>query len=71
MITYIKNKVFRVKNKKTGNVYDCFAEMVDLNCNGHYILRFNIGTINYQGWHNWRCEYDNDKFNKDYEIIGE
>ena len=35
--------IMRVRHRKTGEVYSCFVQAVDLNFNGEYMLRYNIG----------------------------
>ena len=63
--------IFSVKRKDSGKVYDCFAQMVDLNFNGRYVLRYNIGRNTYHdGFINEFCVYDNDEFNEKYEVVG-
>ena len=64
----IENSI-KIKERKTGKVYDCFAQMVDLNYNGKYTLLYNIGINGYNEWTNICCIYDNDEFNANYEAI--
>ena len=59
----------RVKDKKTGKIYDCIVQSVDINFSGKYSLRYNIGIENYQGFHSIHCIYENDTFNEMYEVI--
>ena len=59
----------KVRDKRTGKVYDCIPQIVDLNFNGRYELRYNIGINGYTEWSNVCCVYDNDVFNRDYEVI--
>lgn len=61
--------MMKIKNRKTGKIYDCFTQAVDLNFNGKYVLRYVIGIENFQGFHNVCCEYDNDRFNDEYEVL--
>ena len=44
-------------------------DIKNLNFNGNYVLRYNIGIENYQGFNSIHCIYDNDTFNKIYEVI--
>lgn len=59
----------KVRNKETNKTYDCIVQAVDLNFSGHYYMRYNIGIENYQGFHSIHCIYDNEEFNKTYEVI--
>ena len=59
----------KVKDRKTEKIYDCIAQAVDINFCGKYSLRYNIGIENYQGFHSIHCIYDNETFNKMYEVI--
>ncbi len=62
-------KVISRTGKHDGLPMDCIVQAVDLNFNGKYVMRYNIGVRNYQGFHSSLCIYDNDKFNEEYEII--
>ena len=59
----------KVKNRKTEKTYDCIIQAVDVNHNGNYVLRYNIGIENYQGFNSIHCIYDNETFNAMYEVI--
>ena len=61
----------RVRRRDTGEEYDCFPQAVDLNFNGRYVLRYNIGINGYSEWSNICCVYDNDEFNERYEVTRE
>ena len=61
----------KVKDKKTNKLYDCIVQSVELNFDGNYYMRYNIGIQNYQGFHNIHCIYNNEEFNKTYEVIKE
>ena len=61
--------MMKIKNRNTGKTYDCIAQAIDLNFDGNYSLRYNIGIENYQGFNSIHCIYDNDTFNKMYEVI--
>ena len=60
-------ETMRIVERKTGKEFDCFTQMVDLNFNGRYILRYVIGIKNFQGFHNIECCYDNDQFDTRFE----
>lgn len=64
----IKN-TFTVRNKATGQRFSCIPQMVDLCCNGKYVLRYNIGINGYTEWSFIEAIYDNDTFNREYEVI--
>ena len=66
----IENTI-KIKDRKTGKIYDCFAQIVDINFNGKYSLRYNIGINGYNEWSFIHAIYDNDEFNKKYEVISE
>ena len=61
----------RIKNRNSGRIYDCFTQAVDVNFDGNYILRYNIGIENYLGFNSVYFIYDNDTFNKMFEVISE
>ena len=42
--------MMKIKNRNTGKIYDCFTQAVDVNFDGNYVLRYNIGIENYQGF---------------------
>lgn len=65
----IENTI-KVRDKKTGMTYDCFPQMVDINFNGRYSLRYNIGIMGFTEWTFIHAIYDNDTFNEKYEVIG-
>ena len=60
-----------VKDRKTNETYDALVQSVDLNFNGKYILRYSIGIQGHNEFHFLHCGYDNDDFNKRYEVIKE
>lgn len=64
----IENTI-KIRNRKSGEIYDCFAQAVDLNFNGRYVLRYNIGINGYNEWTCVCCEYSNDEFNEKYEVV--
>ena len=64
----IENTI-KIKDRKTGKIYDCLAQIVDINFNGKYSLRYNIGINGYNEWNFIHAIYDNDEFNKKYEVI--
>ena len=64
----IENTI-KIKDRKTGKIYDCFPQMVDINFNSEYSLRYNIGINGYNEWNFIHAIYDNDEFNKKYEVI--
>ena len=66
----IKNTML-VKDKRTGKKYECFTQSVDLNYDGIYVLRYNIGINGYTEWTNICCIYDNNVFNANYEVLSE
>ena len=59
----------RVMEIDSGKVYDCIVQAVDINFKGVYVLRYNIGIENYQGFNSIHCIYDNEEFNKMYRVI--
>lgn len=61
----------KVKNRETGKVYDCFVQMLDLNFNGRWVMRYNIGINGYNEWTFIHAIYDNDEFNNMYEVISQ
>ena len=61
----------KVKNRETEKIYDCIVQAVDVNHSGEYSLCYNIGIENYQGFNSIHCIYDNDAFNKMYEVISQ
>ena len=63
--------MMKIKNRITGKKYACIIQSVDLNFDGNYALRYNIGIENYQGFNSIHCIYDNETFNKMYEVISE
>ena len=66
----VKNTML-IKDKRTGKKYECFTQSVDLNCDGIYVLRYNIGINGYTEWTNICCIYDNNTFNVNYEVLSE
>lgn len=65
------NTVCLVERRKDGKRFELTVQMVDLNFNDRYVLRYNIGIDTYHdGWKNVECIYDNDEFNKKYKVIG-
>lgn len=60
-----------VKDRKTGDIYTAIPQAVDLNCNGHYVLRYIIGVQGHTEFDFIHAEYDNDRFNDMYEVVGE
>lgn len=61
----------KVKNRETGKVFDCFVQMLDLNFNGRWVMRYNIGINGYTEWTFIEAIYDNDTFNERYEVISQ
>lgn len=59
----------KIRDKRTNEVYDCFTQSVDLNFDGKYVMRYNIGINGYKNWYNVCCVYSNDEFNNNYEVI--
>ena len=59
----------KVKDRKTGKIFDCIVQTVDINFIGKYSLRYNIGIENYQGFNSIHCIYDNETFNETYIVI--
>lgn len=66
----IKNTML-IKDKRTGKKYECFTQSVDLNYDGKFVLRYNIGINGYTEWTNICCIYDNNEFNANYEVLSE
>lgn len=63
--------MLQVKEKKTGRTYEVMVQAVDLNQDGHYVMRYNIGHANYTEWIFCHCIYDNDEFNNRFVVIDE
>lgn len=59
----------RIRNRKTGEVFDCFIQCVDLNFDGRWVLRWNIGINGYNDWSFICAEYNADEFNRKWEVI--
>jgi hypothetical protein len=59
----------KIKNRLCGDIFEAYPQSVDLNSDGHYVLRYIIGIENYQGFHFVRAVYDNDEFNTEFEVI--
>lgn len=68
MSGYIKNTM-EVIERSTGRKYECFPQMIDLNFDGKYELRYNVGVNGYTEWSNIECIYSNDEFNERYEVV--
>lgn len=62
-------EALKIRDRKTGDIYSCIPQIVDLNLNGKYELRYNIGINGYNEWSNICCVYDNEEFNSRYEVI--
>lgn len=45
-ILMIEN-AYKIKERKTGKIYSCLPQMVDINHNGNYCLRYNVGINGY------------------------
>lgn len=67
---FIKNAM-KIKDRKTGRAYDCFTQAVDLNFNGRYVMRYNIGINGYTEWTFIHAIYSNDEFNEMYEVVNQ
>lgn len=65
---FVKNAM-RIRDRKTGKTYDCFVQAVDLNFDGKYRMRYNVGINGHLEWSNIHCIYDNNEFNEMYEVI--
>ena len=63
--------MMKVKDRNTEKTYDCIVQAVDVNFDGKYSLRYNIGIENYQGFNSLHCIYENDKFNEMYEVVSQ
>lgn len=63
-------QILKVKERKTQKIFDCDVEAVDLNNNGKYVMRYNIGINGHSEWSFIHAIYDNDAFNERYEVIG-
>ena len=61
----------KIRNRKNNEVLDCFTQAVQLNHDGKYVLRYNIGINGYSNWTFIYAEYDNDTFNENWEVINE
>lgn len=60
---------YKIKERKTGKIYSCLPQMVDINHNGNYCLRYNVGINGYNAWTFVHAIYNNDEFNEMYEVI--
>ena len=63
------NNTTKIRDKITGENYECFPQMIELDYDNKYYLRYNIGINGWQGWTNVCCVYDNNEFNERYEVI--
>lgn len=61
--------VYTVRRKEDGRKFDMFIQSVDLNFDGNYCLRYNIGIKNYTEWAFIETIYDKNEFNERFEII--
>ena len=65
-------RTMKIRNRKTNEVLDCFTQAVQLNpYKNEYVLCYNIGINGYNNWTFICAEYDNDTFNKNWEVINE
>lgn len=60
--------IIKIRDRITGETYDAFVQAVDINFNGHYVMRWNIGIQGHHEWHFICAVYDNDEFNKKYSV---
>lgn len=60
-----------IQDKETGMKFECFLQSIDLNGDGRYVMRYNIGINGYHEWTNVCCVYSNDEFNKHYQVLKE
>ena len=65
---FIKNTM-KIKDKRNGQMYECFVQSVDLNFNKTYVMRYNIGINDHFKWHHICSVYSNEDFNNNYEVI--
>ena len=65
---FIKNTM-KIRDRKTDKIYECFTQSVSLDLGKTYVLRYNIGINGYNEWSNVCCEYSNEDFNNNYEVI--
>ncbi len=56
-------------SRKTGKVYEAFTQGVNLNNDGGYVMRWNIGINGYNEWTCKECIYENDEFNNRYVVV--
>lgn len=63
------DNTMKIRDRMTGKIYDCFPQSVDLNYDGRYVMRYNIGVNSLSCWTNVCCVYDNDEFNANYEVV--
>ena len=64
-----KERIYEVVRKADGLKLDCKPWMMP-GKGGEYVLAYMMGINNYQGWHSIFNVYNNDDFNRDYEVIG-
>lgn len=58
-----------VRDRKTDKIYQAKVQSVDLNSDGHYVMRYIIGIQGYKEFYFLHAIYDNDKFNQMYEVV--
>lgn len=66
----MKKAIYTVRRKADDKRFNMFPQAVDLNVNGRYCLRYNIGINGYTEWTFIEAIYDNNEFNKRYEVVG-
>ena len=58
-----------VRERATGKIYSVFPQMDDINCDGKFSLRYNIGINGHNEWTFICAIYDNKEFNEKYEVV--
>lgn len=64
----IENTI-KVKDNKSGKIYDAFTQGVELNFDGKYYTRWNIGINGYNEWTCICCVYSDAEFNETYTVV--
>ena len=66
----MKQLVYDIVDKNTGEKYNCIPQMVDINFNGNYSLRYNIGIEGYHEWSFLFAIYSDSVFNMRFRVVG-
>lgn len=63
--------ILEIKDRKSNELLRCLVEAVDMNWDGYFVLRYHIIKCNKQKtrFDTVRFIYDNDEFNRLYQVI--